>query len=79
MRIAIGEMITEVENLEDFDSIIIESDNCRGQYKSAQHFYHMQQLANNLEKPIIRIYGVECHGKGEVCIIEEYVFCLFYF
>ena len=62
-------MITEVEKLDNFDSTVIESDNCKDQYKSAQHFYDMQQLANKLEKPIIRIYQVEGHGKREVCII----------
>lgn len=35
MKIAIEEMITEVENLDNFDSIVIDPDNWRGQYKSA--------------------------------------------
>jgi len=38
----------------------------KGQYKSAQHFYDMQALANSLNKKVLRIYGVPGHGKGEV-------------
>ena len=41
VKIAIEEMITEVENLDKFDSIVFESNNCRGQQKSAQHFCHI--------------------------------------
>lgn len=66
MKIAVKEMVTEVENLDNFDSTIIESGNCKGQHKSAQYFYDIQQLANKLEKSIIRIYGVEGHGKRGV-------------
>lgn len=66
VKIAVKEMVTEVENLDNFDSIIIESGNGRCQHKSAQHFYDIQQLAHKLEKSIIRIYGVEGHGKRSV-------------
>ena len=48
------------------DIIIIESDNCSCQYKCGLHFYHLQQLANEHNIIIIRVYGVPSHGKGEV-------------
>lgn len=47
-------------------NIIIHSDNCKSQYKSAQHFNGMQRLANELNHTVIRIFGVANHGKGEV-------------
>ena len=59
-------MISEISNINSYNAIIIESDNCSGQYKSAQHFLDMQVLSNRLNKPIIRIYGIAGHGKGEV-------------
>ena len=46
--------------------IVIESDNCSGQYKSCQHFFHLQSLANQLNCDIVRMYGIAGHGKGEV-------------
>lgn len=46
--------------------IAIESDNCSSQYKSCAHFYLIQQLSNDLNVNIIRIYGIAGHGKGEV-------------
>ena len=46
--------------------LVIESDNCSGQFKSAHHFYHLQQLSNELGSTIVRMYGIAGHGKGEV-------------
>jgi len=46
--------------------MIIESDNCKGQFKSTEHFYYLQELSNNTNKEIICVYGVAGHGKGEV-------------
>ena len=54
------------EDVAKTDTIIVESNNCKGQYKTAQHFYDMQDLANSLNKKVLRIYGVPGHGKGEV-------------
>ena len=42
-------------DVDKVDTIVIGSDNCKGQYKSAQHFYDMQELANTLNKRILRI------------------------
>ena len=46
--------------------IIIESDNCSSQYKSAHHFQDIQDLANKYGCTIIRVFGIAGHGKGEV-------------
>ena len=50
---------------EDSDTLIIESDNCTNQFKSVAHFYKLQQVCNDLQKPIVRIWSVAGHGKGE--------------
>ena len=44
---------------------IIESDNCKSQYKSAQQFFNMQNIANKYTRLLIYLYGVAGHGKGE--------------
>jgi len=73
------------EMLETLDSIpemcVIESDNCSGQYKSAQHFYDIQELSNKLGTPIVRLFSIAGHGKGEVdhvgglakCALRRYI------
>ena len=51
-------------------TLIITSDNCTCQYKSVQHFHHLQKLATELKTTIIRIYGIAGHGKNEVdCVV----------
>ena len=47
-------------------SIIIESDNCSGQYKSAEHFHNMQCIANKYQRQVVCVYRVAGHGEGEV-------------
>ena len=47
-------------------TLIITSDNCTSQYKSAQHFHHLQTLASELKVKIILTYGIAGHGKNEV-------------
>ena len=47
-------------------NIIVHSDNCKSQYKSAQHFYGIQCLSNRLNCQVICVFGVANHGKGEV-------------
>ena len=51
---------------EDTDTLIIESDNCSNQFKSASHFYKVQQLCNDFQKTIVRVWSVAGHGKGDV-------------
>lgn len=45
---------------------MVESDNCSSQYKSSAHFDSIQRLCNQLNCPIIRVFGIPEHGKGEV-------------
>ena len=66
VKIAMDEMLSEVNNMNSFDAVVIESDNCTAQYKSAKHFNDLQKLSNRLDKNIIRLYGIAGHGKGEV-------------
>ena len=47
------------------DIILIESDNAF-QYKFVQHFHEIQKTCNRVNKPILRVYGIAQHGKGEV-------------
>ena len=63
--IAIKEMLNSTD-VQESDKIIIESDNCTTQYKSASHFLKLQQLSDIFCKPIIRIWSIVGHGKGEV-------------
>ena len=66
VKSALEEMIESTDGLNDSTTLVIESDNCSVQYKSARHFYHLQQLSNQTNKTIIRMYGIAGHGKGEV-------------
>ena len=63
--IAIKEMLTSTD-VQESDAIIIESDNCTTQYKSASNFFKLQQLSDVFRKPIIHIWSIAGHGKGEV-------------
>ena len=51
--ITLNEMLNDVEIGNDC-VIIICSDNCAAQYKSAAHFYTCQQLANKYNTKVIR-------------------------
>jgi hypothetical protein len=59
-------MLDTVDIKDEMEYIIIESDNCCKQYKSAEHFYDLLCISNNTNKPIIRVFGIAGHGKGEV-------------
>ena len=63
--IAITEMLNSTD-VQELDTIIIESGNCTTQYKLASHFFKLQQLSDVLCKPIICIWSIAGHGKGEV-------------
>ena len=45
---------------------IVDSDNCRSQNKSAQHFEGIQYLYNQFNISIICLFSNAEHGKGEV-------------
>lgn len=65
VNIVMKEMLQGV-NINPCSLIIIETDNCSSQYKSSAHFHGVQDLANELNVKIIRIFGIAQHGKGEV-------------
>jgi len=65
VKVVIEEMLEET-NIENQEYIIIESDNCSSQYKSAAHFQDMKELSQKYNKTIIRVFGIAGHGKGEV-------------
>ena len=52
--------------LEEGETLVIESDNCTSQYKSAEHFDGLVKLATRNNVKIILIYRVVGHGNGEV-------------
>ena len=54
---------------------IIESDNCNAQYKSAQHFEAIQCLSATFKIPVVWIFSIAGHGKGEVDHIGRLVKC----
>lgn len=64
VKYAVEEMLDSIHMIPEI--CIIESDNCNSQYKSAQHFDDMQSISNRLGIPLIRIFSIAGHGKGEV-------------
>ena len=63
---AMGTILEVVGSDADGKCLVVCSDNCTGQYKSAENFYNLQMIANKYEATLIRIYGVANHGKGQV-------------
>ena len=59
-------MLLEVEYITAETTIVIESDNCLSQYKSAAHFQGIQDLSNKYKSTIICVYSIAEHGKGKV-------------
>ena len=65
VRHVVEEMLEDLEITPGM-TIIVKSDNCAKQYKSAENFYDMQDLANKYEVNILRAFGIVVHGKAEV-------------
>jgi len=59
------QMLQEVD-IQEGSTMVIESDNCKVQYKSTEHFDTIQALADFFKIDIIRVFGIPEHGKGEV-------------
>ena len=55
------EMLQNVDDFEQIDTILIESDNCFNQYKYALHFHNLQSIPNKFNKSLICVYGVTGH------------------
>ena len=53
-------------NISHATTILVIDDNCKSQYKSAKHFRHLQVLANEKEKQVLRVWSNAGHEKGEV-------------
>ena len=62
--VALQEMM-KFAGVED-GNLVITSDNCSSQYKSAKNFADLQLLADEFGVTIVRMYGVAGHGKNEV-------------
>ena len=45
---------------------VIDSDNCKMEYKSSSHFWSIQELCNKYPVPIIRVSSIVRHGNGKV-------------
>ena len=71
IKIAMDEMLSEVNNMNSLDAVVIESDNCTAQYKSGKHFNNLQKLSNRLDKNIICLYRIVGHGKGKDFLTER--------
>ena len=64
-NIVINEMLAD-EDVSSYDCVVIDSDNCSGQYESVLNFHHLQELSDVHNITVIRMYGIPGHGKGEV-------------
>ena len=53
-------------DLTSTSTVLIQSDNCSSQYKSAHHFSHLQKLANSQQKQVLHLWSIAGHGKDEV-------------
>ena len=50
-------------DLTSTSNILIQSDKCNSQYKSAHHFSHLQKIANRQQKQVLRLWSIAGHGK----------------
>ena len=65
MKQVLDEIIA-LSDIPDGVKHLIEGDKCSGQYKLGHHFFHLQLLANSQNGMVVRLWGIEGHGKGEV-------------
>ena len=63
--VTLNKMLSDVE-IDPGTTVIVTSDNCCSQYKSAQNFSDLQRISNDYQINILRIYGVAGHRKNEV-------------
>ena len=57
-------MINNTKSPDHSHYIVIESNSCKVQYKSSTHFWTIQELANKYAVPIIHVFSIAEHGKG---------------
>ena len=70
VNITLEEMLSEVEVKNDL-YIVISSNNCAAQYKSASHFDDIQKISDRYNTKVICCYGIPGHGKGGVDHVGE--------
>ena len=62
VKYVLGDILSEM-NISCATTILLHSNNCKSQYKSAKHFHHLQMLANEKEKAILRVWSIAGHEK----------------
>lgn len=66
VKAVLQDILANLNHLNNTDYVLVKSDNCRFQFKSAQNFFELQELSNQYDITIIRIFGIDGHGKSEV-------------
>lgn len=61
--VALNEVLKEVSEIPPF--IIIESDNCSNQYKSAAHFNSIQNITDKHQCNVLQLFDIAQHRKGK--------------
>ena len=72
---AIKEMLMQTD-LETGYNVVIVSDNCSSQYKSAKHFFDLHKLSNDKDIRIVRVYGIAGHSKNKLFVIASKNFAI---
>ena len=62
----VNNVIKEGITFEENSYLVIGSDYCKCQYKSVEHFADLQNISDKVYVPIIRVFGIAGHRKGEV-------------
>ena len=55
------EMLSDIEIPQE-SMIVIQSDNCTSQYKSAQHFHDLQEISTKYNRILVRVFGLALQG-----------------
>ena len=50
----LGDILSEID-ISHATTILLHSNNCKSQHKSAKHFRYLQMLAEEKEKPVLRV------------------------
>ena len=65
-KIAMDEILSQVNHMNSFNTVVIESNKCTVQYISAKHFNDLQKLSNRLGKNINHLYRIARHRNCEI-------------
>ena len=61
----LGDTVSDMD-ISHATAILLHNDNCKSQHKSAKHFHHVQMLANEKEKPVLRVWSIVGMEKGKL-------------